>query len=192
MWRALGLFHSGVWGQRLVSSAGFWLDPSPHMPCSILTGNWSWQEVGMYPYCPPFPSLSSHGDPPLHYSSCRIDCNVYYVPLCSDPALRTCSLCISKPCLGQRLLFTLDEFTVPFLCLRDILSYLLPTTWKAIVISLGSIAALFSWWYRVSSLPVFANSFIRWFSSALYKFCKYQTFKPRSVLLLSDRSQHWI
>lgn len=30
-------------------SAGHWLDPSPQLPRSTHTGNWSWQEVGMHP-----------------------------------------------------------------------------------------------------------------------------------------------
>lgn len=37
-------------------SAGHWLDPSPQLPRSTHTGNWSWQEVGMHPSLAPSPS----------------------------------------------------------------------------------------------------------------------------------------
>lgn len=41
-------------------SAGLWLDPSPQLPCSTHTSNWSWQEVGMRPSLAPSLLLLFH------------------------------------------------------------------------------------------------------------------------------------
>jgi len=66
-------------------SAGLWWDPSPELPRSTHTGNWSWQEVGMHP-----------SPLPLHFSPIPLSSLLYFSLSHRNPTPPACGCYSSR------------------------------------------------------------------------------------------------